>query len=208
MYGSWLDLVRLFGAFLLAGLAVKWMDDVLDVDYDLCQGQRTLAARFGRAALPYAMVVMACAVALAEAPAIAAFFGAYAVGMFARPFERLPSQLPAWAESLIALCLCALIVGWRGALWGASFMLAVDWLDDLVDRFRDAETGQWNAVIRFGLVEVLLTILGAMAVAIFSEVMWSLMGFIALAAVTVVSESTTSKLVPEDKGEGPWSRLS
>ncbi|WP_062305342.1 hypothetical protein [Alicyclobacillus sendaiensis] len=208
MYGSWLDLVRLFGALLLAGLAVKWMDDVLDVDYDLCQGQRTLAARFGRAALPYAMVVMACAVALAQSPAIAAFLGAYAVGMFARPFERLPSQLPAWAESLVALCLCSIIVGWRGALWAASFMLAVDWLDDLVDRFRDAATGQWNAVIRFGLVEALLVILGALAVAIFSEVIWSLVGLVALAAVTVVSEMTTSKLVPEDRGEGPWSRLS
>ncbi|MDI9259174.1 hypothetical protein [Alicyclobacillus sendaiensis] len=208
MYGSWLDLLRLFGALLLAGLAVKWMDDVLDVDYDLCQGQRTLAARFGRAALPYAMVVMACAVALAQSPAIAAFLGAYAVGMFARPFERLPSQLPAWAESLVALGLCSIIVGWRGALWAASFMLAVDWLDDLVDRFRDAATGQWNAVIRFGLVEALLVILGALAVAIFSEVIWSLVGLVALAAVTVVSETTTSKLVPEDRGEGPWSRLS
>ncbi|SIS98013.1 MULTISPECIES: hypothetical protein [Alicyclobacillus] len=208
MYGSWLDLVRLLGALLMAGLAVKWMDDVLDVDYDLCQGQRTLAARFGRAALPYAMAVMACAVALAEAPAIAAFLGAYAVGMFARPFERLPSQLPAWAETILALALCAAIVGWRGALWGASFMLAVDWLDDLVDRFRDLETGQWNAVIRFGLVEVLLAILGALAVAIFAEVLWTLIGLVALAAVTVVSELTTMKLVSDDGREGPWSRLS
>lgn len=208
MSGGWLDLIRLFGALLFAGLAVKWMDDVLDVDYDLCQGQRTLAARFGRAALPYAMVMMACAVAISEQPAIAAFFGAYAVGMFARPFERLPSRLPAWAESLGALGLCALIVGWRGALWAVSFMLAVDWLDDLADRFRDAETGQWNVVIRFGLVEVLLAILGAIAVALFAEVMWSLVGLIALAGVTVVSESTTSKLVMEDRREGPWSRIS
>ncbi|WP_206830511.1 hypothetical protein [Alicyclobacillus fructus] len=208
MYGSWLDLVRLFGALLFAGLAVKWMDDVLDVDYDLCQGQRTLAARFGRAALPYALAIMACAVGLAEAPAIAAFLGAYAVGMFARPFERMPSQLPAWAESVIALCLCGLIAGWRGALWGASFMFAVDWLDDLVDRFRDAETGQWNAVIRFGLVEVLVSILGAMAVAIYANAVWSVVGLIALAAVTAIAELTTAKLVSENRGEGPWSHLS
>lgn len=205
MFGDWHDVLDVSLSLLFAGASIKLMDDALDVEFDLCQGKRTLAARFGRSVLPYSLALFAIAVAIQSHIALAAFFGSYAVGMFARPGERLPTRLPAWVEIVLAIAICVALVGWRDALWGISIMAVVDWLDDVMDRYRDAETGQFNVVVRFGLIEVLFALLGLFCVALYANMEGTIFALIALAILNIVSELTTVRLyVGEEEVSDSW----
>ncbi|GMA55539.1 hypothetical protein GCM10025858_00420 [Alicyclobacillus sacchari] len=209
MFGDWLDLLRAGAALLFLSAAVKWMDDALDVEYDICQGKRTLAARFGRATLPYCMVLFGVGMACDLQAAMACFLGSYAAGMFARPTERLQTRVPAWVEICCAIALATALLGWRSALWGVAMMCAVDWLDDVMDRYKDAESGQFNTVVRFGLVEMLLALLGALCIALYANVAWTILAFIVLALLTIVSDMTTARILTTEREEASdvWSHL-
>ncbi|WP_067616899.1 hypothetical protein [Alicyclobacillus acidiphilus] len=199
MFGGWLETLHVALALLFSGAAVKLMDDALDAEFDLCQGKRTLAARLGRAALPYSLAMLAIGVALNPGMAFAAFFGSYAVGMFARPGEQLPTRLPAWVEIVAAIAISVLLVGWRDTLWGVAMMAVVDWLDDVMDRYRDAQTGQFNVVVRFGLIEVLFALLGMFCVALYADIEATIFAFIVLVILNIVSELTTVRILVHDE---------
>ncbi|WAH35313.1 hypothetical protein [Alicyclobacillus dauci] len=195
MFGDWSDVVHVFIALLFAGATVKLMDDALDADYDLCRGKRTLAARLGRACLPYSLVCFAIAMMANAQVSLAVFLSSYAVGMFTRMDERLPSRLPAYMEIVMAVVLCVMLVGWRDALWGVGMMSFIDWLDDVMDRKKDLESGQVNVVVRFGMGEVLFAILIVFCLAIYAQVSWTLIALIALVVLNIVFDLTTTKLV-------------
>ncbi|GEO24925.1 hypothetical protein AAC03nite_07100 [Alicyclobacillus acidoterrestris] len=206
MFGDWPNLVLAFGAMLLAGAAVKLMDDALDIDYDICRGRRTLAARLGRACLPYSLVVFGIAMMMNRDAAFAVFLSSYAVGMFTRIHESLPSRVPAYVEIVIAVLLLVVLVGWRHALWGLAVMSMIDWLDDVMDRRKDLETGQANVAIRFGLVETLVAILIAFCLALYAEVFWTILALIALVILSIVFDTTTTKILETEEEEwDTWS---
>ncbi|MFD1674572.1 hypothetical protein [Alicyclobacillus fodiniaquatilis] len=201
MSGAWPDILRAFVALLFAGAAVKLMDDALDVEYDLCRGKRTLAVRLERACLPYSLAIFGIAMITEAHVALAVFLGSYAVGMFTRLDERLPSRVPAFVEIIVAIALCIVLVGWREALWGVAMMSVIDWLDDMVDRQKDLISGQFNVAIRFGFVEVLFAILIALCLAVYTEVVWTALGFIALVVLSIIFDVTTKKIIGPDDEE-------
>ncbi|MFB5192114.1 hypothetical protein [Alicyclobacillus fastidiosus] len=205
MFGDWLNLFSTFIAILLAGATVKQMDDALDVEYDLCRGRRTLAARLGRASLPYSLLTFGLAMMANRDVALAVFLSSYAVGMFTRAQEFLPSRVPAYVEIVVAAGLLVTLVGWKHALWGMAAMSMIDWLDDVMDRRKDVESGQVNVAIRFGLVETLVAILIVFCLALYAEVFWTILALIALVILSIVFDVTTTKVLePEEEWE-PWS---
>lgn len=206
MYGGWLNVVEMLLSLFFAGAAIKLMDDALDVEYDLCRGKRTLAARLGRATLPYSLVLFGIGMTLDSKVALAAFLGSYAVGMFSRPGETLPTHIPAWLEVVATLGICVVLTGWRDALWGVSMMSLIDWLDDVMDRHKDARSGQFNLVIRFGMTEVLFGMLIVFCLALYAQVAWTIAAFVVLVFLNIASELTTVKMFPQEEEEAsePW----
>lgn len=126
--------VRWFMAALGTGMAVKLMDDVLDSALDRMRGLRNLADRLGRAATPYALLALAVGMVFDSRLGLALFLAAYAIGMTARPFERLPSGLQAWHEMVVAAVLLFGVSGWRLGLQALLSLLAVQLWDDMWDR--------------------------------------------------------------------------
>lgn len=195
MYGDWDELGRLFIGLLAVGFVIKMVDDALDAEYDICRGQRTLAVKWGRAALPYTIIMVLLAAWANLQLTFAAFLGSYAVGMFINWRETLPTRVPAYVETILMMSISVLLVGWRNALWGLAMMCVIDWLDDVIDRWRDHDSGQLNMVHRFGIVEVLLATLVALCTAIFANPEWSILTFIAVPILTIFFEATTTQLL-------------
>lgn len=200
MFGGWPDIVRVCIALLLSGATVKIMDDALDIEYDLCRGKRTLAARLGRASLPYSLVVFGVSMAVQPNVSISILIASYCVGMFTRSAEILPTRVPAYVEVIIGLLVLCLLVGWRNALWAIAMMSLIDWLDDVMDRHRDRETGQGNLVVRFGLVEVLFGILIVFCLALYTQTAWTIAALVAWVVLDIVFHLTTQSVLDTDEG--------
>ena len=133
-----------FLAALLTGVAVKVLDDFLD------------AAPEDRAAwaFPYGAAALAVAGALAPEVAAVLFLASYAVGMFGFPGRRMPSGLPAWVESCLAVGLGALLAGWGLTVVALAGVTALQCWDDVMDCREDRLVGQANLAARFGRVEI------------------------------------------------------
>jgi 1,4-dihydroxy-2-naphthoate octaprenyltransferase len=153
MSGVWSSLIVEILGMVLAGLTIKLMDDWLDHEYDQCIGRITVSIRLGRACLPYTLVAFGLAMALAPQIALTLFLAAYAVGMGHDLRERMPTKLPGWFESMLALAVIALFAGPMLAAWGLFAMGMIQLLDDLMDLQKDRRSGQNNLAIRWGLVE-------------------------------------------------------
>jgi hypothetical protein len=195
MYGDWFDIARILIALLTTGSVVKLMDDALDTEFDLCLGKRTLAAKMGRATLPYCLVLVLIGAAANLHVSISIFLASYAVGMFHHLEERLPTRLPAYVECLGAFLLSALLTGWIATLWALCMMCVIDWLDDVVDSVQDKESGQSNMTVRFGVAEVLFGILLVLFGAIWLEAWWTAYAFVTLAILTIFFELTTTQIL-------------
>lgn len=175
--------MRLSAAVLLTGVAVKLMDDFLDLRYDVFEGTETLAVRLGEGSIAYALVSFALAAGADAKTAVALMVGAYAVGM-AGDFDRqLPSGLYGFQESLALLAAAALLVPWRAVLWAASAMLCVQLLDDLEDLATDRLTGNPNLARRIGVVEAHMLALGALFVAALTHPVGTVAVFVAVPLV-------------------------
>ncbi|GAX91777.1 hypothetical protein [Effusibacillus lacus] len=156
MFGDWYNWsVELFG-IVLTGIAIKTMDDLLDVEYDQCVGRFTIAGKLGKAVMPYALLILGIGVFVAEEIALALFLASYSIGMGHDLFERMPTRLPGWAESLIALVVGMLLTGPLPMVWGVLIMAGVQFLDDLVDIYKDSQSGQRNSAVQLGVVETTL----------------------------------------------------
>jgi len=186
MYGDWSSLVVAWLGIVLSGVTIKLMDDWLDVEYDKSVGRTTLAVRLGRAVLPYGLLCLALAMALASKLALTLFIAAYAIGMGHDLREKMPTRLPGWIESLVALGLAAIYAGWQLASWALFVMLMIQLLDDLMDLQQDRRSGQNNWAQRFGTVEATLAMFICALVAVLLMPMETAMVFGALPVVHVV----------------------
>ncbi|NLY54007.1 MAG: hypothetical protein GX060_05240 [Firmicutes bacterium] len=144
---------HLLGA--LAAFAVGWairlMDDALDQDLDLAVGKANWSWRLGPGTTAYALFALTLAVLLEPATSICLLAAAYAVGMLGDT-RVLPSKLPSYLEGILL---------WGGAAWrfglhtawtALGIMLAVQLVDDLLDRSRDQWLTARNWTIRLGLI--------------------------------------------------------
>lgn len=156
MFGGWSSLLLELLGIVLAGLTIKLMDDHLDVEFDQCIGRQTLALRLGRACLPYGLCALVLAMAISPQVVLTLFLAAYAIGMGHDLREKMPTRLPGWAESLVAIAIMTLISGWQLTAWAICVMMMIQLLDDLMDLHNDKRSGQNNWANRFGFVEATL----------------------------------------------------
>lgn len=156
MFGDWYDWwIGLFG-IVLTGTAIKCMDDLLDVEYDQCVGRHTIAGRLGKAILPYALLLMAVGVFVVRETALVLFLASYAIGMGHDLREKMPTRLPGWGEGLIAVVLGMLLTSPVTMIWGLLIMATIQLLDDLMDIYKDTQSGQRNSAVQIGIVETTL----------------------------------------------------
>lgn len=186
MFGGWSSLgVEVLG-IVLAGLTIKLMDDWLDLEFDQCIGRHTLAMRLGRACLPYALVLFGAAVALAPDLSMALFLAAYAIGMGHDLREKMPTKLPGWLESLLALLLSAAFAGLVLTAWAVCIMAMIQLLDDLMDLQADRRSGQNNLAHRLGLVEATLLMFISLLAALLISTMKTVEVLVALPLVHIL----------------------
>ena len=159
--------VRAGAAILCAGLAVKLMDDFLDLRYDSQTGIPSPAVRLGEATLPYGLVLLAVGAAFHPSVALSLFLAAYSTGMVQDLRRALPSGLTGWQESLVVLGLGALLLGPVRQIWGLAMMVFVQAVDDTIDYHVDQMSGNPNLLRRFGWVEV-----NGVALACFALAAW------------------------------------
>lgn len=162
-----LSLAREVGAFLFVGLAIKLMDDFMDLRSDAQYGVPSLAVRLGEATLPYAMVLLALAALLDMRLAITLFLSSYAVGMAMDLKRVLPSGLTGWQEGIIAIGLGAIFAGPFVQIWSLVAMAFIQCIDDMIDSSRDTLSGSSNLVRQWGLGEIRLAALGLLGIAAF-----------------------------------------
>lgn len=129
-------------AVLCSGFAVKLMDDFLDEPEDSMRGVLTTSSRFGRAAAPYAMLLLAIGASMNLSWTVSLFLASYCLGMFNAPQERLPSALKGYQESGLAFALCMAVAGYQETIH--SFLLMAAWgtIDAIVDRELDPRERQ------------------------------------------------------------------
>lgn len=194
MFGGLPEWVLDLLTMLFIGWTIKLLDDHLDSEYDIARGERTLAVRLGRSVFAYGLVSALLAVALNQSLAIALFLSSYAVGMFIDLREKLPTHLPAYVECAVAVGLSVLLVGWQLELFALAFVALVDWIDDIIDYGRDHRSGARNLAHRIGFVETTLLVLLALLTAVLMQPLTTILGFVAFAVVSAVSELSTERL--------------
>ncbi len=150
-------------AVFLTALAVKALDDLLDEP----------EGRGGRAGgvAAYVAVLLVVAAGLDRRVAVSLFLAAYAVGMVSSPLTRLPSGLPSWGESLVAVGLGACLTGALEVLGSVLVVTAVQVFDDFWDLARDREAGRVGVAAAIGRWPALaLAVLLYIAAALISPV--------------------------------------
>jgi len=159
---KWYAAVRLLGAVLAAGAAIKLMDDYLDRDMDALAGRRTLAARLGAGTVAYALAALALGMLLEPKTAGSLFLAAYGLGMGHEPGRRLPSGLTAWQESIGAVAAGTVLAGPAPMAASLLAMVVVQCADDLIDLAGDRRRGHRSWAVRLGTVETGLLGLAAL----------------------------------------------
>lgn len=157
--------VRAGAAILCTGLAVKLMDDFLDLQYDSQAGIPSPAVRLGEATLPYGLILLAIGAAFHAPIALSLFVAAYSIGMIQDLKRPLPSGLTGWQESILVLGLGALLLGPVIQIWGLAMMVFIQVIDDMIDYHVDQMSGNPNLLRRFGWVEVNSVALGCFVLA-------------------------------------------
>ena len=202
MFGVWSSLFIEWLGIVLAGWTIKLMDDWLDVEYDQCIGRQTLASRLGRANLPYGLLGLGLAMAIAPGVALTLFLTAYALGMGHDLRERMPTRFPGWLESVIAMGLAVWYAGALLAGWALAVMMMIQLLDDLMDHHNDRRSGQNNWAIRFGFVEAALAMFICALVAVLLEPWKTAEVLVALPVVHVLMSLFGGIFMRRERREG------
>ncbi|SMC62476.1 hypothetical protein [Sporomusa malonica] len=136
--------------------SVKLADDYLDKEYDAVAGKTNWAEVLGRGTMLYAMFLLAMSAGINTRLSLSLFLASYIVGMFNSMYEKLPSRLNGFQESLVALIIGVVFFDWNSMLFSLSFVAAVQLFDDYLDAQYDRLSGQRNLANRFGGLECLI----------------------------------------------------
>lgn len=166
---SGLDVFRLVAGIWLEALAVRIMDDYLDLYYDLEQGRVTLAASLREGSLPYSLLVMGLAVYLTPRESLSLFGAAYAVGMAGEMTLRYPLGLPGYLEAVLVVAAVILMTGWRQTVFALLVIAAIQAFDDLVDYDGEQRRASRNWAVRWGKIPMTFFALAAGALALLME---------------------------------------
>lgn len=179
-------MARAAAAVFLTGLAVKLMDDFLDLRTDLQAGIPSAGERLGEATLPYALLLLALGALMDVRVAVPLFTASYAVGMAFDLSRVLPSGLYGWQEALLAVGAGAAFAGPAQQLWALAVVAFVQCMDDIADVNKDAWSGNSNLVRRLGSGEVHMAAFAALSAAAALQPVHTVFVCVAVAAVEAV----------------------
>ena len=123
----------ILAAVFCTAAAVKLMDDVIDRPADRAFDRPNWTRRLGRSATAYALLLLTLAAAMSPAVTVTLFCAAYAWGMAGQWRERMPSGLPAIAETVFALVLPMVTHGLAATAVAVALVGAADLFDDVLD---------------------------------------------------------------------------
>jgi 4-hydroxybenzoate polyprenyltransferase len=153
---SGLSLLGFLFSTLALAIALRLLDDYIDLHFDQISGRRTLAAFLGEASVIYALLALAIAALISTRAAIALFFAAYAVGMVGDMQRRMPSGFTGYQEACLVLIIGAFGVGLAGMCWSFCLMAAWQCFDDYYDQVEDRRSNNRNLCRRWGSGEVIM----------------------------------------------------
>ncbi|HHY47181.1 MAG TPA: hypothetical protein GX506_07805 [Firmicutes bacterium] len=156
MSGASFDWLRSLAATLLAGFAIKLMDDYLDHDMDRIWQKPSLYELLGDAILPYAIIATSLGCALSVQVACPLVLGAYVAGMARESGARYPSGLTAACEAALVSAAAFFLFGARATLSSVALMFSLQLADDLVDYSKEHGGNRKNFVNLLGKGETLL----------------------------------------------------
>lgn len=134
-------------AILLTSIIVKWLDDAIDEESGN-KGIQNYAA--------YALAGILLAAALDLEITFVLFMACYSVGMFGSGKTMLPSGLPNWLESGIALTIVVVVAGFTTAIWAVAIIVAIQAFDDILDYNYDSQHNQPNWIFQLGIERTLI----------------------------------------------------
>lgn len=204
MSGGWHEWGGTLTSLVLVAMSIKLLDDFMDANYDICHGERTLAARLGKRSITYSILFMILAAAADVRVAVVMILAGHAVGMLS---EWKREHGPVWVrvlESVLTALLSSFVCGFALTLWALAILAAANGLDDLVDVSADKASGQRNLVLGFGWQETLILTLATFSLAVFFNALYTVFALISMAAVMVTSELTTRHLWKTEEEPEKW----
>jgi 4-hydroxybenzoate polyprenyltransferase len=145
-------------AVAFCGAAIKLTDDYLDQEEDRQLARWNWTVVLGVGTPVYAMLLLALAAATDVVVSLSLFLASYVVGMLSVPERAYPCGLRGWQECGLILFAGTLLLGFRSMAFALTFVMAVQLIDDCVDRKLDAcqtpVRGNWAN--RLGMTECLL----------------------------------------------------
>lgn len=154
----WLEIFRRYLSVILIGVIIKELDNETDEDRDTDLLMYKLLSMLRPYYLPYGLITMAIAMMLDKDYSFTIFTSAYMIGMFQISPQKLPLKLKNYQEILIILLLNLLLSPISIFIHSFLMISIIQLLDDLIDQEYDFLYGYSNYAVRFGKIEVILTI--------------------------------------------------
>ena len=154
-------LFRDFLSVFFIGVIIKLLDDMIDAETDKILDKSNWWNAFGMSIIPYTFILFSLAVMLNKDLTVPLFLSAYVVGMGKEFNQKYLLGLPGWVESLLVITTALFIFNWLNIFTSLAVLIAVQFIDDLLDYSQDRKTGEKNfaALLGFGEAFICLVIL-------------------------------------------------
>ncbi|QTL98300.1 hypothetical protein GM661_10075 [Iocasia frigidifontis] len=140
---------RLAGVILI-GFVIKMMDDFLDQEIDILQGDWNLTSVLKKGILPYSLVIMIFALHLNFAESVSYFSASYLLGMSSTAADKLPSRLRGWQEGLILIVIAIYLTSLREVITSIILVLILQFVDDYLDYKKEIYIKKDNLINKLG----------------------------------------------------------
>lgn len=148
---------RDFLSVFIIGLTIKLMDDMIDAETDKIAEKNNWWTSLGANIIPYTFILFSLAVMLNKDLTVPLFLSAYVVGMGKEYNIKYLLGLPGWAESLLVITAALIFFNWLNVLTSLTVLLAVQFIDDLMDHAADQKTGEKNFAALLGFGETVIS---------------------------------------------------
>lgn len=169
------------------------MDDYLDQIVDKLENKKTLALKWGRATLPYALLFFSLAAILNYSWTISLFWASYILGMGYNTTDELPTGLKAYQESLLLLLIGIYGLSIENFLSSLSIIAGIQLIDDLIDVKHDSQIYRNNFVHLLGKRQVILLLITVLSVGIYLNIKKTLAVLIITPCIILLLEDTDGR---------------
>lgn len=149
--------LKLLSCITIIGLLIKILDDYYDdeessIDIEIIKNR-------SKNIILYGLVMFSIACTINHSLTITFFLSAYIIGMFKDFNRKLTMGLKGYQESILLIVFSLIFFNYTEILSSFLIILIVDLVDDILDIKKDKKFNRKNYVLRFGLGEVLITVI-------------------------------------------------